>query len=511
MPCRGGRTRSGHLIAVPASSPASRPNQGLWILGGIIALAALARFATLDVQSFHHDEAITAGRVIRPSLFDTFEEVAGGERSPPLYYVFAWVWAKVFGTGEVGLRSLSALLGLAMVPVAYLLGRELAGKRVGLVLAAFVALNPYLVWYSQEARSYIVMALFATAALACFARTVRRPQARWLAGWAAFSILALASHYFAVFLIAPQAVMLTFTARARDATRRVVSAVAAVCVAGLALMPLALAQQGEGRRDGFTEQPLVLRLAETGLNFVASEEPAPLAGSTQVDLIQVGAAAAAALLFLGAIGLIMTHAPARERAGAAAMAVVGLSALLLPLLMAVIGIDLFRPRNLIAVLPPLLAVAAIGFAGKRAGRLGQIGAVATVSLFAVVIVAFNVSGQMQRKNWRDLAALVALRSETKVVVAPRNGDDPLKYYLGATKFRGNTYPSGVRIRLIDVISSDGRINVPRGFRIVEKQRVAPFFYWRLESQRTRRVRPREVRGRMVVRQRSAVLLDRATD
>ena len=40
------------------------------------------------------------------------------ESNPPLYYVLAWGWAKAFGTGEVGLRSLSALFGAATVPVA---------------------------------------------------------------------------------------------------------------------------------------------------------------------------------------------------------------------------------------------------------------------------------------------------------------------------------------------------------------------------------------------------------
>ena len=47
-------------------------------------------------------------------------EVKASESNPPLYYVLAWGWAKAFGTGEVGLRSLSALFGAATVPVAYL-------------------------------------------------------------------------------------------------------------------------------------------------------------------------------------------------------------------------------------------------------------------------------------------------------------------------------------------------------------------------------------------------------
>jgi mannosyltransferase len=107
---------------------------------------AIVRFATLDVQSFDHDEAVMAVRVLHPSIFDTLSEVADSERSPPLYYILAWGWSRIFGTGEVGLRSLSALFGTLTVPLAYLAALALVERRrIALLAAAFVALNPYLV------------------------------------------------------------------------------------------------------------------------------------------------------------------------------------------------------------------------------------------------------------------------------------------------------------------------------------------------------------------------------
>jgi mannosyltransferase len=135
----------------------------VYALVGITAVGAIVRFATLDAQSFDHDEAVTAMRVLHPSLFDTLSEVANGERSPPLYYILAWGWTRIFGTGEVGLRSLSALFGTLTVPLAYLAALALVERRrIALLAAAFVALNPYLVWYSQEARSYALMVLLTT-------------------------------------------------------------------------------------------------------------------------------------------------------------------------------------------------------------------------------------------------------------------------------------------------------------------------------------------------------------
>ena len=99
-------------------------------------------------------------------------EVKASESNPPLYYALAWGWAKAFGTSEVGLRSLSALFGAATVPVAYLIGRELASRRAGLAGAAIVAVNPMLIWYSQEARSYALLIFFAALSLLFFARAL---------------------------------------------------------------------------------------------------------------------------------------------------------------------------------------------------------------------------------------------------------------------------------------------------------------------------------------------------
>jgi mannosyltransferase len=82
-------------------------------LTGIVLLGALLRFATLDLQSYPYDEAITVGRVLHSSFFSTLSAVPHSESTPPLYYLIAWIWSRPFGTGEVWMRSLSALAGMA--------------------------------------------------------------------------------------------------------------------------------------------------------------------------------------------------------------------------------------------------------------------------------------------------------------------------------------------------------------------------------------------------------------
>src|SRR5919109_2685176 len=172
-----------------------------WLLAGIIGVAAVVRFATLHHQGYDHDEAVTAWRILHSGLGKTMQSVVNSERSPPLYYLLAWLWSKLFGTGEVGLRSLSALIGTLTVPAAFLAAREISSARAGLVTAALVAVNPYLVWYSQEARSYALFVLFVAWGLYYFIRCLSDPSRRNLGLWALASAVALCSHYFAAFIV----------------------------------------------------------------------------------------------------------------------------------------------------------------------------------------------------------------------------------------------------------------------------------------------------------------------
>ena len=110
--------------------------------------------------------------------------VASIETTPPLYFVLIWVWAKAFGTGEVALRSISPLAGVAVVPIAYLCARELLDRRAGLIAAALVAVNPFMIWYSQEARAYMLLTASPARRFCAFLRALARPVAAQSGWWA---------------------------------------------------------------------------------------------------------------------------------------------------------------------------------------------------------------------------------------------------------------------------------------------------------------------------------------
>src|SRR3954447_14492097 len=120
------------------------PARHRMLLAGIVVAGAVLRFATLDGQSYWFDEATTV-HLLRMDLGGMLGAIPDSESTPPLYYVVAWLWSKVFGLGEVGLRSLSALAGTATVPVVYALTARVASVRAGLIAAALAATNPLLV------------------------------------------------------------------------------------------------------------------------------------------------------------------------------------------------------------------------------------------------------------------------------------------------------------------------------------------------------------------------------
>ncbi|HEX9115571.1 MAG TPA: glycosyltransferase family 39 protein [Anaerolineae bacterium] len=138
----------------------------------LLAVAAAIRFYNLGGQSLWSDEGNSAALATRS--FAQISRDASRDIHPPLYYWLLHLWTGVFGTGEVGLRSLSALLGVWLVLAVARLGQHLYGATTGLAAALIAALAPFQIYYSQEARMYILLALLATYAITHFASLLAR-------------------------------------------------------------------------------------------------------------------------------------------------------------------------------------------------------------------------------------------------------------------------------------------------------------------------------------------------
>ena len=123
----------------------------------ILLLALGLRFYRLDAQSLWNDEG-TSVAVAQRGLV-TIARDAAQDIHPPLYYWLLSGWVRLFGTSEAAVRSFSALLGVILVALTYALGRLLAGKWAGLAAALLAAINPFQIYYSQEGRMYMLLAV----------------------------------------------------------------------------------------------------------------------------------------------------------------------------------------------------------------------------------------------------------------------------------------------------------------------------------------------------------------
>jgi mannosyltransferase len=410
-----------------------------WIVAGLTVVAAVLRFATLGLQSYHHDEVVTASRILRGSFWHAMDAVGFSESAPPLYYTLAWLWTQVTGNGEVGLRSLSAVAGVATVPVAFLLARDLrssaewsidhtmegsidhSAQRVGIVAAALVAVNPMLIWYSQEARAYALLVLLTSLSLLYFVRGLQQGRRRDLTLWGLVSGLALATHYFAIFPIVAEAAWL-LRRRRREAAR----GAAILAAFGLALAPLAVHQMSAGHAEWIANFTLGHRLWEVGITFAVGEIGDVIARPEHPLWALVPLVAIAVSL-----GLLALRGDRPERRSVRPMLAVAAATLGFPLFLALLdpGRDYVLARNLLPALVPLLVVVAIGLTLRRARRAGTIAAAVLVAYSLGFSIWASVSPALQRPDWDAVASALGEPETPRAMVTWTIGQASLRYYL----------------------------------------------------------------------------------
>ena len=441
------------------------------------------RFATLGLQSYHHDEVVTAMRVIPGSFGEMLHKVRVSESTPPLYYVFAWAWSKLFGVGEVGLRSLSALFGAATVPLGYLIGRQVLNRRTGLILAALIAVNPMLIWYSQEARSYALLVFFAALSVLFFLRVAEGGRRLDLTGWVLSSGLALWSHYFALFLLVPEAIVLVVALRGRLAAA--LTAIGALVLVALPLVPLVRDQANPTHIGWIGGMPLPERLWDSLASFAIGET-----GHVIAEPSRPGLAVVPLLICSLALPLILAFGSRRERRAFSLAVGLGLAFFALATAAALSGSDYVTERNLLPALIPLLVAVAAGFAAADRMRLGSVAAIALCFWWVAFDLHVDRTQNLRRPDFRAVAGVLAApRSTARAIVTWRLGADPIRFYLhrGAQRaFGGRAW-----IDEIDVVRKSSarqlRPYLPGAFREAGLIRQG-----RLEVLRFRSPRPIEV-------------------
>jgi 4-amino-4-deoxy-L-arabinose transferase-like glycosyltransferase len=325
----------------------------------------------------------------------------------PLLYWLTTAALRLLPEHEVTLRLVSALAGVLAVPLLVALGRVAGRPRAGLWAALLLAVSPFAIRYSQEARHYALLLLFGLLATVLLLRALGRDRRRdWLA-YGLAAALGLLTHYSAWLLLLAQAGIVAgwllgrLRAEGRGAAARLAPAAAVV---GLALLLLA---------PGAAEAVRANTAAAAGTTAAA-----PLPVWLRELWLEFGFGRAGPALLLGLAAAGGAVALARRRPAAAGVLLI--SAVAPVLFIQVLGISRFAlAKYVIYLLPMYLFAAGVAvdvvagwwaLVGRRRLGLGKrpaAGVAAALMGVAVLLVAWlpvaEEYGRMVH-DWRGAAA-----------------------------------------------------------------------------------------------------------
>ena len=172
-----------------------------------LLLAFGLRVARLDHQELRGDEAFGYAFIQRTYQEMVNDTIRLAEPHPVASYFAQKAWLGWAGDSPFALRFVSVWFSVLAVALLYRLARRLAlGRRTALLGMGLLALSPYAVWHSQDARMYgMSMALTIASTWLALEFLARRRWA-WAVGYVGVSWLALHTHYFAAFVIVAQSV-----------------------------------------------------------------------------------------------------------------------------------------------------------------------------------------------------------------------------------------------------------------------------------------------------------------
>ncbi len=209
-------------------SPVHSPGQIAFVVASAMVLVAAVVLRFWTPSPMWLDEAL-AVNIARAPLH-AIPGLLRRDGAPPLYYVLLHYWMAVFGSSDLGARSLSGLIGLLTLPAAWLAGyrvgsrwwdepdaaerlsengaapqgrdeRERVGRLVAWTTTFLVATSPFAVYYDTEARMYALVILLSTLGILAFTAILRRPTIWNTVALAAVTAALLYSHYWSLFLV----------------------------------------------------------------------------------------------------------------------------------------------------------------------------------------------------------------------------------------------------------------------------------------------------------------------
>ncbi|TYC51735.1 hypothetical protein FMN50_20945 [Rhodobacterales bacterium] len=408
-----------------AGSRADRTAQLLLLV--ILAVAAALRIHDLDRTSLWYDEAVSWSQ--STGSFGQLLSSVAADNYPPLHNIILWSTMPLIGDSEFALRLPSALLGVMAVGLIYLGGKMMQGRAAALTAAALLALSPFHVWYSTEARMYALLAACGLAFLVSTLKVLRSPRPAWVIALSLSGALFLYSHVYALLAFASVGcvcaglVLSGFLRSGSMAWKKPLIACCAMAVSALLFLPWLLILMNRARSvadAGFW-------IAYPDLAFLKGMAFS-MAGSMVLFWLLSGLALfSLALSLMRSLGSGSRH---KDRTYALPV-IVGytIGPLLLAYLYSVLVQPILFDRYLIAAWPGLLIMASDG-ASRLNQRLAPVALVLIAMTLTYPELRFTLLEKI-RPEWRDVVHdYKSLRSPDDHLILFKGFSAPaLAYYL----------------------------------------------------------------------------------
>jgi hypothetical protein len=283
------------------------PSQVLLLLLATVALGAGLRLEGLERVGLTHAEVYAPNLAMpawvsapppRQGLRDTLLGTLDHDNHPPGYYAALWAWTRSFGTGLATLRLPSALAGIATLLAIFWLARRRDGDAVALTAVALVAFHGHHVFWSQQARMWVFLGLFAVVSVGLLQGLAERWRPGAALAYVAVTVAGLWFDYTYAVFVAAQLVWVLL--RGADGARPPRAAGLVVCAAAASAPVLAfLGVHLTLERTGYLDRVgWLATLGEFALFQSLLRPPAPPAVLSAV-------ASAGVLLLFGASVLLL--------------------------------------------------------------------------------------------------------------------------------------------------------------------------------------------------------------
>ena len=438
----------------------------------IVGVGAFLRFYGLGKQSLWNDELSHWVRSHHDSLAAVIHDCAVSDVHPPGDHVLMYFVERYVGESEWALRLPAAISGVLALVAIYLVGVRLYSPRVGLIAAAFMAVLWCPIYYSQEARPYSMLVLFASLSVLFWSGMVRRLldgeriRIATAVAYVLVAIIASYLHYFGLLFIGLQAVagVVVFARKRR-----------AILSLGLVYLPVVLAYV-----------PWVPTLW-AHLHHEAVYIPRPgilAAGSYLLFLynwskwLTLAVVGLYAFLLAADVRTLVENRRQRRPMDAALRADVWVGLWLavpfaLVFLKSVVSVPVLANKNLIVSMPAaylLLARAIERLPVRPVGRAGLTVVIAGVLLLHLIF-AWGYYSTPQKEQFREAAGFLVERDhpgDNSLVLACAWGAEYSDYYL-------ERQGSARRVDALARRASD----IPRVTRLIRTR--APHYVWYLRG------------------------------